>query len=108
MDLDVVPIVMGSVNYSALLPKDSYIDVMDYESPYHLAQHLKKLNMDDNLYNQYIRNKKSLTCKHILISNWLCMLCKRLHQVIHRLDQFWGERKCHDPIQISKIDEDGQ
>lgn len=52
MDLDVVPIVMGLIDYSQILPRDSYIDARDFKSPKELANHLNYLSKHDWQYNQ--------------------------------------------------------
>ena len=101
MSLDVVPVVMGGVDYAKMLPKDTYIDVADFESPGDLARYLQHLDQNDDLYNQYIRNKNSLQCTNPhLKMPWECLLCQRLHEfrnkrkVVHNLDEFWGSRRC--------------
>ena len=40
-DLDMVPVVLGGGNYSAIAPPNSYIDASDFGSPKALAHHLK-------------------------------------------------------------------
>jgi alpha-1,3-fucosyltransferase len=40
-DLDMVPVVLGGGNYSAIAPPNSYIDASKFQSPKALAHHLK-------------------------------------------------------------------
>ena len=57
---DVVPIVMGGADYSKFAPPNSYINVIDFQSPKHLADYLKLLNENDDLYAHYFNWKKLL------------------------------------------------
>uniref|UniRef100_X2B8R5 Fucosyltransferase n=1 Tax=Capitella teleta TaxID=283909 RepID=X2B8R5_CAPTE len=52
-EYNVVPIVMGAVDYANMRPKDSYIDVQDFESPKALAKFLKYLDKNSTAYNEY-------------------------------------------------------
>ena len=103
LNLDVIPIVRGGVDYANLMPKDSFIDVKDFESPKDLADYLHYLDKHDDLYNQYIRNKNSLICEPVQKIPWECILCKTLHElkgvrkVVHSLESFWGSRRCIQP-----------
>ena len=54
---NVVPVVMGGANYTQLLPPHSFIDVRDFESPRHLAEYLKMLGNNDQLYREYFQWK---------------------------------------------------
>ncbi|ELT95998.1 hypothetical protein CAPTEDRAFT_113412 [Capitella teleta] len=103
--LDTVPIVFGSVDYANILPRNSYIDVRDFASPKKLAAYIKHLDANDELYNQYLRNKHSLNCRLVQrYMPWHCRLCKNLHRmegqkkVIYDLGRFWGSRRCQSPI----------
>ncbi|ELU17009.1 hypothetical protein CAPTEDRAFT_79000, partial [Capitella teleta] len=50
--VNVIPIVMGSVDYANMLPKGTYIDVRDYKSPKQLAAYLHEIDTDDEAYNE--------------------------------------------------------
>ena len=56
---DLVPIVMGArpQDYERAAPYKSYIHVDDFEGPKELAEYLKKLEENDDLYNEYFRWK---------------------------------------------------
>ena len=58
---DLVPIVMGArpQDYERAAPYKSYIHVDDFEGPKELAEFLKKLEENDELYNDYFRWKVS-------------------------------------------------
>ena len=60
LDMDIVPIVMGGSNYSAIAPPGSYIDVDDYLSPQELAKELKRLsNAREEYLNFYVWKAKA-------------------------------------------------
>ena len=52
MARDVVPVVLGGADYSAIAPPHSYINAMDY-TPKQLAQYLLELDRNDTLYASY-------------------------------------------------------
>lgn len=101
-----IPVVMGAVNYTSILPSKTFINVKDFESPKKLAEYLRALSQDDDEFNEYIRRKNSLVCWTPAgrIANYPCSLCKFLHE--HRFDtlhapdilDFWSEkRRCTPP-----------
>ena len=61
LSLDIVPVVMGGADYKKRAPPKSYIDVMDFESPEHLAEFLLQLDKDDEEYLSYFWWKVGLT-----------------------------------------------
>ena len=56
---NLVPIVMGArpQDYERAAPYKSYIHVDDFEGPKELAEFLKKLEENDDQYNEYFRWK---------------------------------------------------
>ncbi|XP_063883307.1 alpha-(1,3)-fucosyltransferase C-like isoform X2 [Scylla paramamosain] len=79
--LDVVPVVFGLGNYSAMAPPHSYIDALSFPSVSALATYLLYLHHNDTAYNEYFRWKRF----HKLFNFWAlssqeyCSLCERLH-----------------------------
>ena len=107
--LNVIPIVMGAVDYSNMRPKNSFIDVRDFSSPRDLARHLHYLNKHNTAYNQYIRNKNSLDCLPTYpYMPWECKLCQFVHslagtkRIVYDLASFWGSKTCIPPKQYLK------
>ncbi|ELU01962.1 hypothetical protein CAPTEDRAFT_143979 [Capitella teleta] len=102
MKPNVVPIVMGAVDYGAILPTGSYIDVRDFHSPRHLAWYLNYLNRNPEAYNNYLRHKGSLKLSRKFMPRE-CIFCKRLHElngqtsIVYGLDAFWSSRRCIEP-----------
>ncbi|KAK4006003.1 hypothetical protein OUZ56_011134 [Daphnia magna] len=73
---DTVPVVYGGSDYSFHLPVGSYVDARDFESAESLANHLKKLMVDDELYLSYFRWRRKY-----VVNPWAgdwCRLCKML------------------------------
>ena len=56
---DLVPIVMGArpQDYERAAPYKSYIHVDDFEGPKELAEFLKQVESNDEVYNEYFRWK---------------------------------------------------
>ena len=55
---DVVLVVLGAGNYARMLPKHSFIDARDFQSPAKLAAYLHHVAANDALYNAYFAWKK--------------------------------------------------
>jgi len=75
---DVLPIVMGAHpdDYKRSAPKNSYIQVDDFDSPEKLAEYLHELDKDDQKYNEYFKWKG--TGDNINTYFW-CRLCAMAH-----------------------------
>ncbi|XP_015378928.1 PREDICTED: glycoprotein 3-alpha-L-fucosyltransferase A-like [Diuraphis noxia] len=99
---NVLPVVMGArrEDYKRLAPDRSYLHVDDYESPKLLAEHLWRLDADDDLYNEYFRWKGS---GEFIDTKFFCRLCAMLHddgapaKSYQDFDHWWrGPGVCHD------------
>ena len=77
--MDIVPIVMGGSNYSALAPPGSFIDTSDYPSPKDLANEIKRLS---NAREEYLKFFSWKAKTEVLdgFSQMGCNLCKALHE----------------------------
>ena len=62
----------GNAAYSELAPPKSYIDVRDFESPSHLASHLKYLMDHPKEYDSYLEWSK----RYRVSNNSLVSKCK--------------------------------
>ena len=58
LKLNTIPIVLGGVNYTSLLPPGSFINAPDFNSPQELALHLYKLLQNEDLYMEYFQWRK--------------------------------------------------
>ena len=93
---EVIPIVIGSSNYSGYLPEHSYIDVGDFGSVQELADYIKILDRNDTMYNEYFEWKRSYELSEY---GWEgCPLCEYLNlsanvtQIYHKMNRFWNEK----------------
>ena len=77
---NIVPVVLGGANYSAIAPKHSYINAMDY-TPKQLAQYLKELDKHDSMYAEYFWWKPHYRVVNLRQTNEeaFCQLCAALH-----------------------------
>ena len=91
-----VPIVRGSGPYKDILPPDTYIDADDFANAAELADYLKKLDKNDDLYMKYFKSRPDYQCSTDSYDNthWLCKLCdgvasaamKHIHQVYNQTE----------------------
>ena len=102
-EIKIIPVVMGAVNYSTILPPKTYIDVKDFQSPRHLAKYLHTVANNQTLFNEYIGRKSALTCENYGES-YLCRLCKYLHahrgevEMIPDVTSYWSiQHRCTKP-----------
>ena len=74
----VVPIVMGASveEYAAIAPPHSFLHVDQFDSPAALAEYLKLLDRDDNLYNEFFQWR---TKGEWLRTRFFCRVCSVLH-----------------------------
>ena len=80
--LPIIPVVMGGVNYSSIMPPNTYIDVKDFNSPEELAVYLSQLADDHDVYNEFVRRKLSIDIEKQSLKDYLCRLCQ--HADTHR------------------------
>ncbi|CAG2173321.1 unnamed protein product, partial [Oppiella nova] len=77
-EYDVIPVVYGSANYSQIMPKNSYINTADFGSPQELANHLKEISSDKQMYNSYM-NWKNTYCSKQTHYKYFCSVCQELN-----------------------------
>ena len=75
--LGTIPVVLGGTNYKEYLVDNSYIDVRDFPSPKSLANHIRRLDVEDREYNEYFEWRKTYEVREDF-SIW-CRLCERLN-----------------------------
>ena len=107
---DVIPIVMGAPrsDYELVAPPQSFIHVNDFDSPGSLANYLRELDTNGDMYQAYFRwkskgyVKRAKPMKHD--HKFWCQLCSNLHnnkwittrQVYGHLDKWWStHQQCH-------------
>ena len=101
LNLPIVPVVMGLVNYTQLIGPGTFIDVRDFTSVKELADRLNYLNNNDTAYNEYIEQKSKWKCKPQNTNKFMCHLCEYLHKYRSEINiasdarVFWGkETRC--------------
>ncbi len=75
---NMIPVVMGGVNYDVRAPPHSVINVRDYKSPKDLAKYLTLLDKNKKLYKEYFAWKKTHGVKGVT-GRVYCELCLILH-----------------------------
>ncbi|KAG8180692.1 hypothetical protein JTE90_006250 [Oedothorax gibbosus] len=74
---NMIPVVFGGGNYSAIAPPNSYINVFDFSSPKTLSSHLMKVATNFTLYSTYFKWKRNRYDIQAVPSD--CSLCEKLH-----------------------------
>ncbi|XP_064473410.1 alpha-(1,3)-fucosyltransferase C-like [Ornithodoros turicata] len=80
LGLNVIPVVMGGADYAARAPPHSVINVASFRTPRHLAEYLKHVMTDYNLYKSYLEWKREFDVR--VVENFddsICPLCEKLH-----------------------------
>ena len=109
LEQEVVPILLGGVDYEKYLPKHSYINIKDFSSPQKLATYLKLLDKNDTLYNEYFHWKKEYIC-HSSIPGMImeCDICRHANENIDKIEiapniaEFWSGAECLSPKEFYK------
>ena len=105
--VDIVPVVRGGANYTALLPRNSFIDASHFPSVRALADHLRRVAGDRELYRSYLAWKNEWQVIEPIPFSF-CEFCHRLHhpqrwaRVYPDVDSWWRKGICHEPAPIVK------
>lgn len=94
---NMIPVVFGGGNYSAIAPPGSYINAFDFDSPKILSSHLNKVASNFTLYSAYFKWKFEGYDIQTMPSD--CGLCDKLHSdsfhdttVYSDLDDWWVKK----------------
>lgn len=80
LNFNIIPVVFGLANYSFYIPKSGYINVVDFQSPKHLADYLTYLDNNKTAYNSYFKWKKYIrVSKKKSTGGYLCEMCIQLN-----------------------------
>ncbi|XP_064475640.1 alpha-(1,3)-fucosyltransferase C-like [Ornithodoros turicata] len=80
LQLNIIPVALSAVNYEVKAPPHSVIDVASFATPRHLADYLKRVMSDYDLYKSYLEWKRDYD-----VREWhgydesFCGLCEKLH-----------------------------
>lgn len=90
-DTDFVPVVRGAPNVKEMVPANTLILAVDYNSPEELAHYLKELGANETAYLSYLKGKNKyinksdfflyLECVHCVIN--LTISLREGHQLIY-------------------------
>ena len=99
--LDMIPIVYGGTDYSSDAPPNSVINIMDYDSPKALAEHLKFLSENEQEYLKYFSWRQDYVISMDRTQTGYCKLCELLndpgfHQTHSDVDSWFFDDMCDD------------
>ena len=80
LQYDIVPVVYGGANYTALAPPYSFIDALKF-TPRRLAEYLMELDSNESMYRQYFAWKEHYIVESGVVHmsrHGFCDLCKKL------------------------------
>ncbi|KAK7098809.1 alpha-(1,3)-fucosyltransferase C-like [Littorina saxatilis] len=106
-EVDIVPVVRGGANYTALLPKNSFIDASQFPTVKALADYLKRVAADKELYQSFLSWKNEWQVIEPIPFSF-CEYCQRLHyadryaKVYPNVVSWWRDGICHDPPPVIK------
>ena len=79
-DLPMIQIVYGAPNLHEYIPKGTFINVMDYNSPNELAKDLMRIGSNETIYTQFLKEKDKYTAERFKWEEVLCPMCVKLHE----------------------------
>lgn len=85
---NIVPVVRGAVNYSAIVNSSAFINADDFDSPAALAQHLRAVQSDAVRYNSHFRWKTHSAAQQHRFMDSVCSLCMYNHNGRTRINEF--------------------
>ena len=104
-NVNVIPVVRGGADYEQYFPPNTFINTADYDSPQHMATHLKNLMADTETYAAMMKAKDNF-----ILSGYpaepFCELCKKLHdteiqQKVYPDFMNWTKNgKCWEPADV--------
>ena len=100
---DVIPVVYGGADYEAVGPPGAAINALKFESPAHLAKHLKRIDEDDSMFAGHFwwRDFYEVRTGREHRAQPYCDLCRRLNdpdeppKVVEDMFKWWvSESHC--------------
>ncbi|XP_066523570.1 4-galactosyl-N-acetylglucosaminide 3-alpha-L-fucosyltransferase 9-like [Hoplias malabaricus] len=97
MMLGTIPVVLGPSreNYEKFIPSDSFIHVDDFKSPQELAEHLKALDQNQEMYEHYFSWRKDFVAQRTDFGReHACRICDHVtrdkgYRVFKNLDKWY-------------------
>lgn len=78
LQLNTIPILMGGVNYTKILPPGSFINAGDFDNPQHLSSHLFSLLRNETLFESYFSWRPHYNIHSYMSIPDNCDLCNQL------------------------------
>lgn len=78
LTFDMIPVTFGGADYKAIAPPESYIDAFAFKTPKDLADYLKRVSEDFDLYKKYFAWKATYDVKRWVYYTF-CNLCSKLY-----------------------------
>ena len=78
LQLNTIPILMGGVNYSKILPPGSFINAGDFDNPEHLSSYLFLLLRNETLFESYFSWRPHYNIHSYMSIPDNCDLCNQL------------------------------
>ncbi|GFQ92679.1 glycoprotein 3-alpha-L-fucosyltransferase A [Trichonephila clavata] len=75
---DIIPVVLGALDYSIFAPEGSFINAAHYPKPQVLAEALLKISINETVYIDFLKRKALFKA---YLDPWMCRLCDKLHSV---------------------------
>ena len=111
---EIVPIVYGGADYRKLSPPNSYINILDYESPKSLAAHLKHLSANDSAYEAFFQWKPywKFIGNNDFLRRGFCRLCEMLNRgdvvkTYRDVHKWYVHGRCNETI-VEKVVKSGK
>ena len=101
-----IPVVRGGGDYSRYFPAETFINAADFDSPRHLAEHLRGLGSDTKRYAQMLEQKDLYRMNGYELPQ--CALCEYLNtkeiskQKSVDLKEWWSDGHCHEPHDLEE------
>ena len=73
-----VPVVLGGADYKKWAIPNSYIDALEFETIEDLANHLKYLDQNDEVYNRYQKWREDYVLGPA--RSWSCEICRKINE----------------------------
>lgn len=105
-NMNIITVVRGARNYTALLPAHTYIDAHNFSSIKDLGMFLRQLGSNKKEYIKYLREKDKYLAQGLRpeVQKTYCELCKRLHnidnyrKVYKNINTWWFDKTCQRHI----------
>ncbi len=108
--MNIVPVVYGAGPYELYVPKNGFINVLDFETVKDLADQLIKVGNDRDLYNSYFKWKKFMKFEYkkskSIRAGQFCDICIKMN--LNRVEgknysqipfsdvrKYWGKENCN-------------